>query len=206
MKLLIGNYKPYGKPNATVHLYNLTSDPYEMNDISKEYPATVGSLKNRLSDYVKSMITPNIAEEILAGSPHLNGGVFGPGWCQSRPEEDATTTTKITTSGTSHTTKTSTNTIISTSTSAASSATTSTTYSITTSSTTTSTTTSTTFWVVDFCKPNKPCGENEGDCDSDNECKAGLLCGKNNCPKNLGYEIWVDCCYSPSNHHYQPVH
>ena len=95
MKLFIGNYKPYGKPNATVHLYNLTSDPYEMNDISKEYPATVGSLKNRLFDYVKSMITPDIADEVLAGNPYLNGGVFGPGWCKSRPEEDATTTTGL---------------------------------------------------------------------------------------------------------------
>ena len=63
---------------------------------------------------------------------------------------------------------------------------------------TTTTTTTSTWWVVGYCTQNKPCSENQGDCDSDNECKAGLLCGKNNCPKNLGYEIWVDCCYSPS--------
>ena len=96
MKLLIGNPdNPHGKANGTVHLYNLTSDPNEMNDISKEYPETVGSLKNRLFQYVKNMIAPDIADEILAGNPHLNGGVFGPGWCKSRPEEDATTTTGL---------------------------------------------------------------------------------------------------------------
>ena len=46
--------------------------------------------------------------------------------------------------------------------------------------------------------------ENEGDCDSDFHCKAGLKCGKNNCKavkSSFGgfKEIpkGFDCCYKP---------
>ena len=33
-----------------------------------------------------------------------------------------------------------------------------------------------------------------GDCDVDSHCKAGLTCGKDNCPSSLGWPTWVDCC------------
>ena len=42
-----------------------------------------------------------------------------------------------------------------------------------------------------FCSIEKPCGEDQGDCDSDSECQSNLFCGYNNCPI-LGSE--VDCC------------
>ena len=56
------------------------------------------------------------------------------------------------------------------------------------------------------CSASVPCGEWEGDCDSDAECQDGLVCGHNNCPlKPQGY--WAagewdetdDCCYRARN-------
>ena len=41
------------------------------------------------------------------------------------------------------------------------------------------------------------CFENEGHCDSDDECQDGLFCGSNNCPASLGFDSEVDCCYKP---------
>ena len=40
------------------------------------------------------------------------------------------------------------------------------------------------------------CGENQGDCDSNDECLDGLVCGLNNCPPSLGHDNEVDCCYN----------
>ena len=45
------------------------------------------------------------------------------------------------------------------------------------------------------CTSNKPCGEDEGDCDLDNQCKKGFNCGTNNCRSSLGFEPFFDCCY-----------
>ena len=48
----------------------------------------------------------------------------------------------------------------------------------------------------DCCnEETKICGENEGDCDSDNDCHAGLKCGHNNCPSTFPSQY--DCCYKP---------
>jgi len=44
------------------------------------------------------------------------------------------------------------------------------------------------------------CGVDEGDCDKDEDCQDGLICGKNNCSNKSGEE-WDDsddCCYAPS--------
>ena len=48
------------------------------------------------------------------------------------------------------------------------------------------------FW--NFCASGMPCGENEGDCDSQDECQDGLFCGYNNCPAYLKFHPDVDCC------------
>ena len=45
-------------------------------------------------------------------------------------------------------------------------------------------------------KKAEKCGENEGDCDKDSHCKAGLKCGNDNCPS--GFPSNYDCCYNPS--------
>ena len=49
-----------------------------------------------------------------------------------------------------------------------------------------------------FCKTEYPCWSDEGDCDTDDECQDGLLCGSNNCPDSLGFHSEFDCCYDPS--------
>ena len=70
---------------SQTRLYNLTSDPYERINLAKQYPQMVEDLSERLSKYIKTMIAPDVAHEILAGNPNRNGGFFGPGWCQSEP-------------------------------------------------------------------------------------------------------------------------
>ena len=40
------------------------------------------------------------------------------------------------------------------------------------------------------------CGEKEGDCDSDDHCKAGHACGTDNCPADGNFPPEADCCYS----------
>ena len=46
-----------------------------------------------------------------------------------------------------------------------------------------------------FCLSGIPCGEDEGDCDTHDECQAGLACGSDNCPASLGFDSEVDCCH-----------
>ena len=49
---------------------------------------------------------------------------------------------------------------------------------------------------IAYCQCH-PCWENDGDCDSDDECMDKNICGTNNCPEILGFESNVDCCYTP---------
>ena len=49
----------------------------------------------------------------------------------------------------------------------------------------------------EFCYCNA-CSENEGDCNSHDECQDGLVCGSNNCPASLGFDPETDCCYDYS--------
>ena len=49
-----------------------------------------------------------------------------------------------------------------------------------------------------FCSSSYPCGELEGDCDQSSECNAGLICGADNCPSDLGFDSAVDCCIPQS--------
>merc|ERR1719186_555837 len=51
-------------------------------------------------------------------------------------------------------------------------------------------------WNWDCCTSYNKCGEGEGHCDDDSECKPGLRCGTNNC-RNYGsyFSSWADCCY-----------
>ena len=43
------------------------------------------------------------------------------------------------------------------------------------------------------CCDDGICGEGEGDCDSDNDCLPGLICGKNNCIGST-FTSSDDCC------------
>ena len=50
----------------------------------------------------------------------------------------------------------------------------------------------------DFCTSENPCGTDQGDCDTHDECQDGLRCGSNNCPESLGLHSEFDCCYVPA--------
>ena len=45
------------------------------------------------------------------------------------------------------------------------------------------------------CTSNNACGEDEGDCDNDYQCKDNHKCGNNNCRSSLGFELYYECCY-----------
>ena len=47
---------------------------------------------------------------------------------------------------------------------------------------------------IGYCACNA-CFENDGDCDSDNQCHNSLVCGSKNCPVSLGFQPNTDCCY-----------
>ena len=79
------NQKTNNFENDFVRLYNLTSDPYENENLAISHPDVVDDLMGRLSKYVESMIAPQKTDEIAAGNPNENGGFYGPGWCQSLP-------------------------------------------------------------------------------------------------------------------------
>merc|ERR1719347_2195256 len=50
-----------------------------------------------------------------------------------------------------------------------------------------------------YCTSSDRCGEGEGDCDTDRDCRAGLICGDNNCRDIHGYQATkeADCCVRP---------
>ena len=56
------------------------------------------------------------------------------------------------------------------------------------------------------CTSEQPCGRDEGDCSLDSDCMPGLVCGKNNCPEDVGFGNRADCCepisdiFQPGNH------
>ena len=49
---------------------------------------------------------------------------------------------------------------------------------------------------IGFCACHS-CTENEGDCDSHDECQGNLVCGSNNCLGSSNLESKLDCCYAP---------
>ena len=51
---------------------------------------------------------------------------------------------------------------------------------------------------IGLCYCNS-CSENEGDCDSHDECQGSLICGSVNCPTVLGFDSDTDCCYDNSH-------
>merc|ERR1719317_208541 len=48
----------------------------------------------------------------------------------------------------------------------------------------------------DCCTEEEVCGLGEGDCDTDAQCAAGLVCGKENC-QGTSYDSTDDCCMLP---------
>ena len=48
-----------------------------------------------------------------------------------------------------------------------------------------------------YCTMNYRCEENEGICETNDECAYGLACGMDNCPYHLGLNSTFNCCYTP---------
>ena len=50
------------------------------------------------------------------------------------------------------------------------------------------------------CTPTHKCGEDDGDCDIDADCKVGLKCGEDNCSQksDMKWDKTDDCCYRES--------
>jgi len=54
------------------------------------------------------------------------------------------------------------------------------------------------------CKPDNKCPIRQGDCDCNADCRAGLVCGSNNCPGRTllgfggGFDLTDDCCCMPN--------
>ena len=51
------------------------------------------------------------------------------------------------------------------------------------------------------CSPINKCEADDGDCDTDDDCKAGLKCGTKNCKEKSGlhWDSDDDCCYEPDD-------
>ena len=53
------------------------------------------------------------------------------------------------------------------------------------------------------CTKENPCSLGEGDCDNNEDCKGGLICGHNNCPMKLygtyEWDQFDDCCTLGNN-------
>lgn len=49
---------------------------------------------------------------------------------------------------------------------------------------------------IGFCTSRCPCGNNEGHCESNDQCISGHNCGYDNCKPELGYENGINCCYN----------
>ena len=43
------------------------------------------------------------------------------------------------------------------------------------------------------CTITEPCGEDQGDCTTDEECQSDLVCGENNCGNEFTWET-ANCC------------
>ena len=51
--------------------------------------------------------------------------------------------------------------------------------------------------VYTCCSSSNQCDVNQGDCDSDNDCRDDLVCGNNNCESP--FPLSTDCCEEPRN-------
>jgi len=52
--------------------------------------------------------------------------------------------------------------------------------------------------VSGYCSVSAPCGEGQGDCNYNAQCKGSLICGTDNC--DGAYASTDDCCYDPATH------
>ena len=53
------------------------------------------------------------------------------------------------------------------------------------------------------CTETNPCKEGQGDCDTDEECRGDLICGRNNCGSKFSWDS-ADCCEKSSKYMIAP--
>ena len=68
--------------NQTVQLYDIESDPRELNDISGQEPHLVQQLLDKLRLAATTMRKGNFELKSVLGHPFFHGGNFAPGWCK----------------------------------------------------------------------------------------------------------------------------
>ncbi|KAL3843144.1 hypothetical protein ACJMK2_021096 [Sinanodonta woodiana] len=62
-------------------LFDIANDPTEHFDISKKYPEVVNQMKQRLSEYKKSLVPANYPPPDPKSNPKYHNGTWSPGWC-----------------------------------------------------------------------------------------------------------------------------
>ena len=62
-------------------LFNIVEDPYEKNDISKDFPEVVHKLSDLLDNYEKGMLAPDTADLVPEGNPVHFSNTWSSGWC-----------------------------------------------------------------------------------------------------------------------------
>ncbi|XP_050408585.1 arylsulfatase J [Patella vulgata] len=73
--------KLYYKSSNKIQLFNISSDPTEHFDISKQYPDIVAKLKARLDFYTASAVPPFHSTPDPKSNPKYFDGNWSPGWC-----------------------------------------------------------------------------------------------------------------------------
>ena len=56
------------------------------------------------------------------------------------------------------------------------------------------------------CSTKNQCGIDQGDCDSDDECADGFICGLNNCPDSFSRYASADCCTDKPHSMFNKIH
>ena len=57
----------------------------------------------------------------------------------------------------------------------------------------------------DCCTPENPCNYLDGDCDENEDCDLGFLCGTDNC-QGPGFDATDDCCDFGKMDIYSEIH
>ena len=54
----------------------------------------------------------------------------------------------------------------------------------------------------DYCTTEKPCGQDEGHCETNDQCLENYICGYRNCPSDLGFAGETNCCFDRQSYCY----
>ncbi len=72
-----------------VRLYDISVDPTERRDLSRERPADTARLLRRLSELEAGQIAADVAHQQERFNPAYTDGVYSTGWCEAEPKTSA---------------------------------------------------------------------------------------------------------------------